>query len=244
MRRRWPWVTAVVALLVGVSSAVWAAGETYKGYRVVTLMLGEKKVESDVPAIIFENRTLLPVRALTEALGNDVKWDGETYTATAIRRPALDWGETAGKVRLHMKGVRQVAAQDTGDDTLAGRLVMTVQIVNDGTSDQAVDLSRLHLMGSADNGSDRRAFLLPHVLEVSGDKAPVPGTTTVTLARGERVTATLGYDLKAIEGIATRDMQLTLVNASGGTEAALRIKITVSIDCTTRPCKWTITISF
>jgi hypothetical protein len=234
----------MVALLVGVSSGVWAAGETYKGHRVVTLMLGEKKVESDVPAIIFDDRTLLPVRALTEALGNDVKWDGETYTATVLRRPALDWAETAGKLRIHLKGIRQVTAEETGDDTLAGRLVAMVQIVNDGTGDQTVDLSSIRVAGAADSSPDKTPALVPHIMEVTGDKAPAPGTTTVTLARGERVTATLGYDLKMIDGIASRNMQLTLVNAAGGTETALRIKITITVDCSHRPCKWTITISF
>lgn len=38
-----------------------------------------KKVESDVPAQIIGNRTMLPVRAVAEALGFDVKWDGEGY---------------------------------------------------------------------------------------------------------------------------------------------------------------------
>lgn len=38
-----------------------------------------KKVESDVPAQIIGNRAMLPVRAVAEALGFDVKWDGEGY---------------------------------------------------------------------------------------------------------------------------------------------------------------------
>ena len=244
MGRKWWRVALVAALVLGVSSVAWAAGEMYKGYRVVTLLVGDKKVQSDVPAIIVDDRTLLPVRALTEALGNDVKWDGQTYTATVVPRPALDWAETAGKLRLHLKDLKQVSAKDVGSDGLAGRLEMSIELVNDGTADQTVDLSRLQLAPAAGGGSDRKAFVLPHVLEVTGDRSPAPGSTTVTLARGERVTAKLGYDLAASTGIASQEMRVTLVNSSGGAEASLRIRITITIDCSTRPCSWTITIRF
>lgn len=243
MGRSWSRVAVLVGLLLGITSVAWAAGEMYKGHRVVNLVVGEKKVESDVPAIIFDDRTLLPVRALTESLGSDVKWDGETYTATVIPRPALDWGETAGKLRLHLKGIQQASAPEGGKENVAGQLIIPVQIVNDGAADQTVDLSRIQLM-AADGGSNRKTFILPHVLEVSGDRSPALGTTTVALARGERVTANLAYDLPASNGVATRDLQVALVNQSGGTEAALRLKITVTIDCSRRPCTITIVIRF
>lgn len=242
MRRKWPWVALVMVLVVGAASAVWAAGETYKGYRVVNLFIGEKKVESDVPPIIFDDRTLLPARALTEALGADVKWDGVTYTATVLPRPAMDWGETAGKLRLHLKGVKQLTGADVGNDALAGQIRMDVQVVNDGTADQRVDLSRLQL--SLTDSSDKRTFVLPHVLEVKGDRQPAPGSTIVTLSRGERVTVSLGYDFPAVDTLSTPEAGLVLTNSSGGVDAALRIKVTITIDCSQRPCKFTITISF
>jgi hypothetical protein len=204
-------------------------------------------VESDVPAIILDNRTLLPVRALSEALGSDVQWNGETYTATVVPRPALDWAETASKVRLHLTGVKQLTGPNVGDASLAGRLELSVQIVNDGDKEQQVDLNNLHLMaggGAAGSGTTRKAFVLPHVLEVSGNRAPAAGTTMVTLAKGERVTAKLGYDLPMADGVKTSDLQLVLVNASGGTEAALRLTITITIDCRQRPCTITIEIRF
>lgn len=41
---------------------------------------GERK-QLDAPPFIQNGRTLIPVRAITEALGADVSWDNETRTA-------------------------------------------------------------------------------------------------------------------------------------------------------------------
>jgi hypothetical protein len=37
-------------------------------------------VEIDVPAMITDDRTFVPVRAVSESFGCDVDWDGETKT--------------------------------------------------------------------------------------------------------------------------------------------------------------------
>lgn len=39
----------------------------------------------DVPPVIENDRTLVPMRAIFEALGANVEWDGETETVTAVR---------------------------------------------------------------------------------------------------------------------------------------------------------------
>ena len=40
-----------------------------------------EEVKLDVPAQIINDRTLIPLRAASEALGAEVSWDGDTYTA-------------------------------------------------------------------------------------------------------------------------------------------------------------------
>ncbi len=47
----------------------------------ITVIVNGNKVESDVPATIVDGRTLLPVRAIFEALGMVVSWNSETRTA-------------------------------------------------------------------------------------------------------------------------------------------------------------------
>lgn len=58
-----------------------------KGDQVVMLQVGnnrmyvgENMIELDVPAQIIGDRTLVPVRAISEAFGAQVDWDQETYT--------------------------------------------------------------------------------------------------------------------------------------------------------------------
>ena len=58
-----------------------------KGYTVISLQIGTKAIvidgtakELDVPAQIINSRTLVPVRAISEAFGCDVGWDGVTQT--------------------------------------------------------------------------------------------------------------------------------------------------------------------
>lgn len=52
----------------------------------ITIVENEKwkqwtKKRIDVPAMIFNGRTLVPVRAFCESLGSEVEWDGDTRTA-------------------------------------------------------------------------------------------------------------------------------------------------------------------
>lgn len=43
------------------------------------------KIDSDVPPYVKDGRTLAPIRAILEALGMTVSWDGATQTATAVK---------------------------------------------------------------------------------------------------------------------------------------------------------------
>ena len=50
----------------------------------ITVIVNGSKIESDVPATIIDGRTMLPVRAIFEALGMVVTWDGATQTAIGV----------------------------------------------------------------------------------------------------------------------------------------------------------------
>lgn len=51
----------------------------------VDLYVDTAKIETDTPPTIVDGRTLVPVRAIFEAIGATVEWDGDTYTATGVR---------------------------------------------------------------------------------------------------------------------------------------------------------------
>jgi hypothetical protein len=74
-------------LAAGVMGAtVSAAGEMFQGFAVVNVVVDGKPVVSDVPAINFYGRTLLPVRKIAEIAGFDVSFDAATNTAILTRQ--------------------------------------------------------------------------------------------------------------------------------------------------------------
>ena len=48
----------------------------------VSLYVDTDLIQTDVPPTIVDGRTLVPMRAIFEALGAEVDWDGDTRTAT------------------------------------------------------------------------------------------------------------------------------------------------------------------
>lgn len=51
----------------------------------ITVYVNDEKIEFDQPPVIIDGRTLVPMRAIFEALGADVEWEQSTKTATAMR---------------------------------------------------------------------------------------------------------------------------------------------------------------
>ena len=48
---------------------------------LITVFIDGKQVEFDVPPMLNGGRTLVPMRAVFEALGAEVTWDNDTNTA-------------------------------------------------------------------------------------------------------------------------------------------------------------------
>ncbi|BDG61535.1 copper amine oxidase N-terminal domain-containing protein [Caldinitratiruptor microaerophilus] len=78
---------AVVAAVLLVGGAAFAQGATFQGLPVVSVYVNGRFVQSDVPAVILGGRTMVPLRAVSEALGAQVLWDDSTKTV-AIALPA------------------------------------------------------------------------------------------------------------------------------------------------------------
>lgn len=50
--------------------------------QAVDIKVNGEKIETETPAVIVDERTLVPLRAVSEALGCDVSWDGDTQGIT------------------------------------------------------------------------------------------------------------------------------------------------------------------
>lgn len=55
----------------------------------ISVVLDDKKIEFDVQPQIMNDRTMVPLRAIFEALGAEVYWDGETQTVTSIKEDTI-----------------------------------------------------------------------------------------------------------------------------------------------------------
>jgi hypothetical protein len=85
---------AVTAFLFSTSSPHTHAAAT------VRILVDGKEVVSDPPAFIKDGRTFMGVRAIAEALGGQVQWDGETrqvYLAKASHRLVLKIGSPSAR---------------------------------------------------------------------------------------------------------------------------------------------------
>lgn len=84
-------LSLVGATLFSLAVAVpaWAGHKTYKGFNTANVTINGKPLVSDVPAIVVDGRTFLPVRAVGEALGVNVEWDASTETVIILGKSGL-----------------------------------------------------------------------------------------------------------------------------------------------------------
>lgn len=95
-------ITAGLLLSAGTAAAVH---QSYRGFPVVQVVANGNPVRSDVPAIIVDGRTLLPVRAVAEAVGAAVEWDPETSTVHLTIPVAQGEPEIARQARAAVAAV-------------------------------------------------------------------------------------------------------------------------------------------
>ncbi|MCD8037273.1 MAG: N-acetylmuramoyl-L-alanine amidase family protein [Clostridiales bacterium] len=78
-------VTAMADSIKDVSMNLTYDGKTvaYNAKEVTVLVDGVALTGLDIPAVIIDDRTLVPLRAIFEAMGADVSWDGDSQMITA-----------------------------------------------------------------------------------------------------------------------------------------------------------------
>lgn len=70
----------IISMLLALTAAVMSFG-TVLADDAITVIVNDKKVEFEEVSPFIENEhTLVPFRAIFEALGAEVRWDGETKT--------------------------------------------------------------------------------------------------------------------------------------------------------------------
>lgn len=108
VRRKALLLGVVLGLSLAAGTAL-AAQEMFQGFPVVKVLVNGKPIQSDVPAVNFHGRTMLPIRAIAEALGAQVAWDAETSTVT-LTTAATAQPAAPGAPLVQFKGSGQSAS--------------------------------------------------------------------------------------------------------------------------------------
>ena len=98
----------------------------------VNLMVNNTPVTSDVPAYIENNRTMVPVRFISEALNAEVNWDSGTRRVTIISSSGITIELTIGDTIMAfygMSGVKTEVIMDVSAEIRGGRTFIPVRYV-------------------------------------------------------------------------------------------------------------------
>lgn len=86
-------ISILVLIAIVFTSAAFSSSNYFEGLPVVNFLIDGKTVASDVPAVILNGRTMVPVRVISENLGANVNWNNNTYTVE-ISKPQTDADQT------------------------------------------------------------------------------------------------------------------------------------------------------
>lgn len=92
----------------------------------IPVMINGSELACDQPAVLRNGRTLVPLRAIFEALGAEVEWNGATQTITAVK------GSTNVQMHLNSKTMSkngQSIALDVPPQAIGGRTMVPVRAI-------------------------------------------------------------------------------------------------------------------
>jgi len=104
-----------------------------------TAYINEQQIQLDVPATIINNRTMVPLRFIGEALGAEVFWNNDTRTVTINKRSAkitgFSYEQVNGNPSVVLRGDDRLEYEIIGSDKKQLALDVKAEI---GTMDNAL----------------------------------------------------------------------------------------------------------
>lgn len=94
----------------------------------VSVLINNKFLQSDQPAVIVNSRTLVPMRAIFEALDAQINWDGNSQTATATKGD-ITVSVSIGKNELIKNG--QSISLDVAPQIISNRTMIPLRAVSE-----------------------------------------------------------------------------------------------------------------
>ncbi|MDO5399230.1 MAG: copper amine oxidase N-terminal domain-containing protein [bacterium] len=111
---------SAAAVMTAGASSVFAADD-------ITVKLDGKDINFDVAPIIENDRTLVPLRAIFEALGAQVEWDDTTKTVVSAK------GDRSCVLQIGNANMFVSTTADAKTETVAKTLDVPAKIVEDRT---------------------------------------------------------------------------------------------------------------
>ncbi|NPV71534.1 MAG: hypothetical protein HPY55_12995 [Firmicutes bacterium] len=97
-----------VAILFGCVPAAHASPRHYKGFPTVELYVNGRYIQSEVPPLIIDGRTMVPLRVVSEALGEKVWWNPNLRSVVIGKAPVIAGYDVADEV---IKVVQEIALE-------------------------------------------------------------------------------------------------------------------------------------
>ena len=126
LKKMIPLTLAALLATGGLDGAALAAKYPIGSGNNVNLYVNDTLLQPDQPAILKNGRTLVPLRAIFEALGADVQWDGATQTVSGTKggkRVQLQVNATQAKVN------DQTVALDVPAEMINNRTMVPVRFI-------------------------------------------------------------------------------------------------------------------
>ncbi|MFB0847287.1 copper amine oxidase N-terminal domain-containing protein [Paenibacillus oleatilyticus] len=94
------------------ASSISSINGDYKGNPIVKVFLNGNQINSEVPAMIIDGTTMIPLRSVSESLGTFVLWDDKTYTVNLISPTANQQQQPAQTGQAKIKGPLTIYSND------------------------------------------------------------------------------------------------------------------------------------
>lgn len=144
--------TAIVTQKENTSSALpklTSSPNNFGGFRIVNVLVNGEKVIGDVPAVLLNGRTMVPLRFVAEALGAEIEWDSSSYTVMVkqdgylvpVGKPSLDRALVVNKSYLAKDGLNVLLKSMILTENVGSYKLQISYTLKNNTSDQKIDES-------------------------------------------------------------------------------------------------------
>lgn len=149
----------------------------YNNFKNITLEIGKNEIsingetkEIDVPAMILNNRTLVPIRAISEGMDATVDWDGETKTVIIESKQ--------GQHKITPQTISYSINSEDGKELV--KISATYPVIENAEKDEYIDQINADFKQSAYDYIESKKEEWKEYAEFPTDSATLPWESTIS----------------------------------------------------------------